>query len=298
MGYRFEQVDVFTSKRFAGNPLAVFTDASGLSHPQMQPIAREMNLSETTFVVPSTRTDCVARYHIFTPGRELPFAGHPTVGTAYVLVHSGRVPKAATSFMIEAEVGAVEVRLEGSPSDPSALFFSSPEVIFGPKYENRARLAEALNLTEADLLPGAPLEQAGCPVFHLNVGVATPQLVDRVILNNALFERLVGGVECDGIYVFAPTSEANHFYARLLCSESVGVVEDPATGSAASPLGAYVVRYGLVSGADDIEILIEQGVKMGRQSFITVRVHRDGPTPRRIEVGGGVVPVLTGELNI
>jgi trans-2,3-dihydro-3-hydroxyanthranilate isomerase len=298
MGYRFEQVDVFTRQRFAGNPLAVFTDATGLSSEQMQLIAREMNLSETTFVVPSTRADCVARYRIFTPGRELPFAGHPTVGTAFVLARSGRVPPGATSFMMEAKVGAVGVRLEGPPRDPSALFFTSPEVVFGPHYEDRARMAEALDLSEGDLLLGAPAQQAGCPVFHLNIGLKTPQLVDQVILNNALLTRIMGGVDSDGIYVFAPTGKPNHFYARLLCFENVGIVEDPATGSAASPLGAYLLRYGLVSGAGELDILIEQGVKMGRQSFINVRVLPDGRAVKRIEVGGSVVPVLAGELSV
>ena len=159
MMYRFEQVDVFTKERFAGNPLAVFTDARGLSPDQMQLIAREMNLSETTFVVPSSRPECVARYHIYTPGRELPFAGHPTVGTAYVLARSGRVPASSTSFNLEAKVGAVAVRVEGATSDPEALFFTSPEVIFGPKYENRARIAEALNIAEGDLMPGVPFDR-------------------------------------------------------------------------------------------------------------------------------------------
>ncbi len=298
MTYEFQQVDVFTDRRFSGNPLAVFTDAVGLTGEQMQQIAREMNLSETTFVVASARPDCIARYHIFTPGRELPFAGHPTVGTAYVLACAGRVPGEATSFNLEAAVGPVAVRIEGPVGDPRALFFTSPDVVFGSKFENRARIAEAIGVTEADLLPGAPVEWAGCPVLHLNIGLKTPQLVDRVVMNGALFSRLLGDVEADGVYVFAPSGSANRFYARLLCFESVGIVEDPATGSAASPLGAYLVRYGLVKGGDEIELMIEQGVKMGRQSFLQVRVLRDGPALQRIEVGGPVVPVLVGHLTV
>ena len=269
-----------------------------LTPEQMQLIAREMNLSETTFVVPSTRADCVARYHIYTPGRELPFAGHPTIGTAYVLARSGRVPAGATSFHLEAKVGAVPLRLEGPAADPSALFFTSPEVIFGPKYENRARIAEALNVAESDLLPGAPLEQTGCPVLHLTVGLRTPQLVDQVIMNSSLFTRLMGNEESDGVYVFAPAGAPNRFYSRLLCFENVGIVEDPATGSAASPLGAFLVRYGLVSGESEVDIVVNQGVKMGRPSYLNVRVHRDGPQVSRIDVGGSVVPVLSGELTI
>jgi trans-2,3-dihydro-3-hydroxyanthranilate isomerase len=298
MQYRFEQVDVFTNTRFAGNPLAVFTDVANLMPETMQLIAREMNLSETTFVLPATRSDCVARYRIFTPGQELPFAGHPTLGTAYVLVRSGRAPAGATSFKMEAEVGAVPVRIEGPSSDPSALFFTSPEVRFGPKYDDRTGIAGALNVTEDDLLPGAPLEQAGCPVMHLNVGLKTPQLVDQVVLNSPLLSRLVGDTSSDGVYLFAEMDKPNQFYARLLCYENVGIVEDPATGSAASPLGAYLVRHGLVGAKDDVEISINQGVKMGRPSLLTVLVKRVGPAVQRIEVGGSVVPVLKGELTV
>jgi trans-2,3-dihydro-3-hydroxyanthranilate isomerase len=298
MQCRFEQVDVFTNTRFAGNPLAVFTDVANLLPETMQLIAREMNLSETTFVLPATRPDCVARYRILTPGQELPFAGHPTLGTAYVLVRSGRVPGGATAFNMEAQVGAVAVRIEGPSSDPSALFFTSPEVRFGPTYDDRARIAEALNVTEGDLLPGAPLEQAGCPVLHLNVGLKTPQLVDKVVLSGPLLSRLVGDTSSNGVYLFAKMDEPNRFYARLLCYESVGIVEDPATGSAASPLGAYLVRHGLVEGTDDIKIIINQGVKMGRPSLLTVLVKRVGPEVQRVEVGGSVVPVLRGELTV
>ena len=297
MKYPFEQVDVFTNTRFAGNPLAVFTNGANLTPETMQLIAREMNLSETTFVLPSIRDDCVAHYRIFTPGQELPFAGHPTLGTAYVLARSGRVPPGATSFNMEAKVGAVRVRIEGPASNPAALFFTSPEVRFGPTHQDRAHIAEALNVREDDLLSSAPIQQAGCPVHFLYVGLKTMELVDRVILNHAAFSRLVPDGQADGVYVFAPARARNRFYARMLGFENVGVVEDPATGSAASPLGAYLARYGFASDEDAIEIVIEQGVKMGRQSFINVRVSRDSSSVHRIEVGGSVVPVLKGELS-
>jgi len=298
MEYEFEQVDVFTNARFAGNPLAVFTNSSGLTHEQMQLIAREMNLSETTFVVPSKRPECVAYYHIFTPGQELPFAGHPTLGTAYVLARSGRVPAGATSFSMEAKVGAVPLRIEGPASDPRVLFFTSPDVRFGPAYENRAEVAAALNVREDDLLPDAPVQHAGCPVFFLYVALKTPQLVDRILMNHAALSRLMGDVESSGVYAFAPASAKNQFYARMLGFEKVGVVEDPATGSAASPLGAYLVRHELVNGAAEVEITINQGVRMGRPSLLTVLVQRSGSAVKRIDVGGSVVPVLKGTLTV
>lgn len=298
MQYHFEQVDVFTDRRFAGNPLAVFTDARGLSGEQMQLIAREMNLSETTFVVPSDKGDCLARYFIYTPGRELPFAGHPTLGTAYVLSRAGGVPPGATSFNLEAKAGIIPISVDADAPSRNAFFFFTPPTVFGSKYENRDRLAEALGVNGSDLLPGAPLEQIGCPVLHLTVGLKSPADVDRVVLNAPLLERLLDGEETDGVYLFAPAASPNRFYCRLLCFDHVGIVEDPATGSAAGPLGAYVVRYGLASGADVTDIQIDQGVKMGRPSLLRVRVHRDASPSRHVEVGGSAVFVLSGELEI
>jgi trans-2,3-dihydro-3-hydroxyanthranilate isomerase len=135
-------------------------------------------------------------------------------------------------------------------------------------------------------------------VFFLYVGLKMPELVDRVIMNHAAFAPLMGDVESSGVYAFAPAGAKNQFYARMLGFEHVGVVEDPATGSAASPLGAYLVRHGLVSGDAEIDITINQGVKMGRPSLLTVRVQRSGSAIKRIEVGGSVVPVLKGTLTV
>ena len=298
MKYRFEQVDVFTDRRFAGNPLAVFTDARGLSGEQMQLIAKEMNLSETTFVVPSERPECLARYHIYTPGRELPFAGHPTLGTAYVLARAGRVPPGVSSFNLEAKAGVIPIRADGDAASARTYFFFTPAVVFGPKYENRERLAEALGVPADGLLPDAPLEQIGCPVLHLTVGLKSPAAVDRAVLNGPLLERLLGPEVTDGVYLFAPAGAPNRFYCRLLCLDNTGITEDPATGSAAGPLGAYLVRYGLASGSNPIEIEIEQGVKMGRPSLLHVHVHREAPPARHVEVGGSAVFVLSGELEI
>lgn len=295
--YEFEQVDVFTDKQFAGNPLAVFTDARGLTREQMQLIAREMNLSETTFVVAPTRSDCIAHYYIFTPGRELPFAGHPTVGTAYVLARSGRVPKDARSFNLEAEVGAVPLRIEGSPDNPRAFFFQLPDVVFGPTYQDRAAVARALNLGEDDLLAGAPVQAAGCPVLHLNVGLKTAELVDKVTMNSSALSQLTGREDIDAVYVFAPAG-GNHLYARLLGFENTGIVEDPATGSAAGPLGAYLVRHNLTANDENFDLVVEQGVKMHRQSFLNVNIRRSGAQVKSIEVGGSAVSVLKGTLEI
>ncbi|HYB69469.1 MAG TPA: PhzF family phenazine biosynthesis protein, partial [Candidatus Bathyarchaeia archaeon] len=130
--YRFVQVDVFTDRVFGGNPLAVVFDAKGLGDGEMQAIAREMNCSETTFLLPPTRPDCAARVRIFTPARELPFAGHPTIGTAWVLATERLLPPNNLRFNLEEGIGPVEVTLEGEPTRPSQLWMRHGEARFGP----------------------------------------------------------------------------------------------------------------------------------------------------------------------
>ncbi|HLW37751.1 MAG TPA: PhzF family phenazine biosynthesis protein [Candidatus Eremiobacteraceae bacterium] len=296
--YDFEQVDVFTQQRFRGNPLAVFTDATGLSKTHMQDIAREMNLSETTFVVPSERADCAARVYIFTPGMELPFAGHPTIGTAWVLARNGDLPKDANVVQLHENVGPITLRLEGPTDDPSALFLTAPPPKFGSIVENRAAMAAALNIDTDELLPDAPMQVVGVPVPFLYVMLRSSSGVDRVAVNGPALTKTISNPDLAGVFVFARQEQPNHVYSRMLGAEHVGVVEDPATGSASGSLGAYLVQHGLVSGNGSIDVLSEQGTKMGRQSFVSIRIERAGGQVKRIEVGGSVVPVLRGSLEI
>lgn len=296
--WAFEQVDVFTHERFMGNSLAVFTDALGLNKTQMQAIAKEMNLSETTFVVPPDDDACAARVHIFTPGQELPFAGHPTIGTAWVLAKNGALPKDATSIQLQETVGRVPVRLEGPARDPSALFLTAPPVTFGAIVAKRAALAAALNLDETDLLPEAPIQIVAAPVPFLYVAAATQALVDRASINHPALLGLLAGNAVDGVFIFTRQPGRQAAYSRMLGLEHIGIVEDPATGSASGPLGAYMLRYGILQAGNRAEILSEQGTKMGRQSFVSIIVERDGDAIRSIEVGGSVVPVLRGELEL
>src|SRR5262249_41903589 len=156
--YRFHQVDVFTDRPLAGNPLAVVLDAGDLSDRDMQAIALEMNLSETTFVLPSARPECIARVRIFTPRRELPFAGHPTLGTAFVLARA-RLPSAAPpTLTLEEGIGPIHVGLEGDPSRPSFLWMRHRPAVWNDEVKQRSEIAQALGLDEADLLPGAPIQ--------------------------------------------------------------------------------------------------------------------------------------------
>jgi len=295
--YRFVQVDVFTDRLFGGNPLAVVLDPEGLSDAEMQAIAREMNLSETTFVLAPTRADCAFKVRIFTPARELPFAGHPTLGTAWVLATERRVGGAAR-FALEEGVGPIAVELEGDPARPSFVWMRHPEARFGQPLVGRAAVAAALGLTEADLLPGAPVQSGSTGNDFLFVPLRDPVIVDRAALDVSANIDGAGPTAALGVFVFAPVpGAAARVYSRMFAPRS-GVPEDPATGSASGPLGAYLVRHGLVKAGDDVEIVSEQGVKMGRPSIVRIRLRAPDGRPTDIRVGGGVVPVLDGSLRL
>ncbi len=300
--YRFVQVDVFTEQIFGGNPLAVFPDASGLQDAEMQAIAKEMNLSETTFVLPPTDPTCAARVRIFTPARELAFAGHPTIGTAFVLASSGRLPTGSTDLALEEGVGSVPVRLEGDPAAPAFLWMRHPPATFGSQLLERDALAHALRLSPADLLDDAPIVVGSTGSPFLYVPLRNREAVDCAELDVPALLAIFADEAAVGVFIFAPdgvdASSNQWVYSRMFAPHTSGIPEDPATGSASGPLGAYLVRYGLVPSSDHARIVSEQGTKMGRQSFVHIRVRRGGTPTEEIEVGGSVVPVLEGELRL
>lgn len=298
--HRFVQVDVFTDRVFGGNPLAVVFDAAGLADGEMQAVAKEMNLSETTFILPPTRGDCAARVRIFTPARELPFAGHPTIGTAWVLATHGLLPGKPSAFNLEEGIGPVPVTLEGDPARPSFLWMRHREPEWGPELANRAEVAAALSLADPDLVPGAPIQTGSTGSRFLFVPLRDRATVDRAVLDVPKIIRALGDQPLVGIFVFAPDPDpaAGRVHSRMFAPHTSGIPEDPATGSAAGPLGAYLVQHRLVKASEKVEIVSDQGVKMGRPSRLHIRgVTRDGRLDE-IEVGGSVVPVIDGRLRV
>ncbi len=300
--YRFVQVDVFTDRVFGGNPLAVVLDGRGLTDGEMAAIAGEMNLSETTFVLPPTRPECDARVRIFTPRRELAFAGHPTIGTSFVLATRGMLPAGARTLTLEEGVGPVPVRLEGDPAAPDFLWMRHGEATFGPPLAPRADFAAALGLTESDLLPGAPIQTGTTGSAFLYIPLKDRAAVDRAALDVAAILRCFSDMTAVGVFIFAPDFHPNatdeHVYARMFAPHTSGIPEDPATGSASGPLGAYLVRHGIVAAERTVRIVSEQGTKMGRQSFIHIAVSTEAGAVTDIEVGGSAVPVLEGIVSL
>ena len=193
--YQFRQVDVFTDRQFGGNSLAVIPDAYGLSDSQMQSLANEMNLSETTFVFPPTDPEDLADVRIFTPGIELPFAGHPTVGTAFVLASLGRV--AAQHFSFQERIGRLPIRLEGDPRNPAVIWMTQPLPTFGPAVVDRERVAKGVGLSETDLLP-QPIRSGTAGVPFLFIPLRDPETVDRARTSSEGIRGLQGTEDCNG----------------------------------------------------------------------------------------------------
>jgi trans-2,3-dihydro-3-hydroxyanthranilate isomerase len=283
--YRYLVVDVFTRQPLEGNALAVFPQASKIDDVLMQRIARELNLAETAFVLRATRPDCAVRVRIFTPTKEMVFAGHPTIGTAFVLLEEGIVPGQREHFVLEEKVGPVPIRVEREGERP-LIWLRTPPIEDGRVYD-RGVCAESLGIELKDLMDISPqLLSAGNPTIF--IPVKDKGTVDRTMMDIRGMRNL-NGVDREPacVFVFTPTGEGA--YSRMFAPE-YGIVEDPATGSSTGPLASFMMRQGLVSAVPGTRFISEQGTKMGRRSILYVHVMgqhgADG-----IEVGGYVTPV-------
>jgi trans-2,3-dihydro-3-hydroxyanthranilate isomerase len=289
--YPYTVVDVFTTEPLSGNSLAVFPEASEFDAAAMQKIARELNLTETAFVLPPTRSDCAARVRIFTPTREMAFAGHPTVGTAFVLLHKGIVPSDSTEFLLEEEVGPVPIRVERGQHPLICL--RTPPIHEGRCFDG-ALCARALGLKQEDLLPLTPqLLSAGNPT--LLIAVKDKAAVDRASLNLKGLSVLKGAAnELFCVFLFATTPDGA--YSRMFAPD-YGIPEDPATGSSTGPLAVFMIRQGLLSSAAGTRFVSEQGTRMGRRSLLHVELCGENGTDG-IYVGGHVTPIIEAVMNL
>ncbi len=282
--YRYRLVDVFTRNPLEGNGLAVFLNADSLDTATMQKIAREMNLAETTFVLKPTRRDCVANVRIFTPKEEMVFAGHPTLGTAFILMQERVVPWGLRQFQLEEKVGAVPVRVE--PGERPKLWLTTPPITGGRTFDPQA-CVRALGVDIGDLLGPMPqILSAGNP--NLFIALRTKEAVDRASVDAASLRGLKQpGDPLFCVFVFTPTPDGA--YARMFAPDH-GITEDPATGSATGPLAAYMQQHSIAPG---LEFVSEQGVKMGRPSYLHVKLSDGG-----VEVGGYVTPVAKAVMTL
>lgn len=298
---RYFTADIFTSTRFGGNQLAVLPDARGLTDEQMLAITREFNYSESTFVFPPDDPAHTRRVRIFTPGGEIPFAGHPTVGTAFVLASIGEVPLTGdeTRIVLEEKVGPVPVLIRGRNGQPEFCQFSVaklPEV--GPPLPPRPVLAAALSLTEDDLLDGAWHPQVvSCGLPFAFVPVRDRGVVARSRLRLDQWEQHLAGTPGEAVMIFAmDAEEQGHDVRARMYGPSFNIIEDPATGSACAALGGYLAMRSRREGTQ--RWVIEQGYEMGRPSLIEVEADVARGAVTAVRVGGASVMVCEGEMVI
>lgn len=299
MHYRYVVANVFTDKPFAGNPLAVFPEADGLSAIEMQRIASELNLSETAFVVPP-EIGGDARVRIFTPASELPFAGHPTVGTAIVMARIGIIPAGEAELVFEEGAGPVRVSLEWSDGDATLAWLTAPVL---PRLDAEAPapedIAQAISLDVSDIDVGAPgpaVLSAGNP--FLFVPLRGTEALARARVDPVGWRSLMDELPANGLYMFCliGPSGSRHLRARLFAPDQ-GIPEDPATGSAAAALPADLVqRYGQRDGIT--RWTIEQGIEMGRPSELTIEVTVGSGAIENVRVGGTAVIVSEGAMDV
>jgi trans-2,3-dihydro-3-hydroxyanthranilate isomerase len=280
----YHVLDVFTDHAYAGNPLAVVLDADGLSSEQMQQMAREFNLSETTFVLPTTATESTYRLRIFTPSTELPFAGHPSVGTAWLLAHLGRIPSGAVVQECGAGLLPVVVDAGGATLSGGAVSVSD-EMLAAP-------FAEALGYSQLDHVGTAP-RWCGCGIdfgyLHVrdeSLAAASPDAARVGALCNSLGNAGLCAFSFDG----------TDAHSRVFAA-GAGVTEDPATGSAALGLGVFLVASGLLPADTTSTFTIAQGAEIGRPSRLTVTVRAERGRVVEARVAGQVVPIATGTIT-
>ena len=278
--YEYRTVDVFTDKPFGGNPLAVFREPGSLDPKTMQAIAKELHLSETTFVLPPSSAAADHRVRIFTPDAELPFAGHPTLGTAFVLADGKD-----GAMRLGEGVGVINVTLR-----EGFVQMVQPLPTFSGTTITRKVAADALGLAVEEVRSGVPIQVGSSGVPFLFIPLANMKAVRRA--------HAPIGLDAS-VYVFAMSAErsGSHVHGRMF-SGGLGAGEDPATGSAQGPLGAYLVAHELVQTGPTTRIRSEQGFEIGRPSILDIEVDRAGAAITAVRVGGRCVAMGGGWLDL
>ena len=288
--FAFTQFDVFTSRPLEGNPLAVVHDASGLSDGEMQSIAREMNLSETTFIFPreaSIERERGIRVRIFTVQEELPFAGHPTLGTAFFLRGNSGVPE----IKLDLNVGTIPVRFEERGDEPVFGEMTQRDPEFGTTHDPQT-IANVTGVALEDIDLSFPIQTVSTGTPFTMLPIRNLEAMSRLELKHRESSEYLR--KSDGRFLFSVTRETVDSSARLHARMLFYNGEDPATGSASGCCAAWMVQHGIAR--PDERVMIEQGVEMRRPSRIFVRASRNNDRVVNVRVGGNVVEVLRGEL--
>ncbi|MCX7772009.1 MAG: PhzF family phenazine biosynthesis protein [Clostridia bacterium] len=288
---RYYFVDVFAEKPYSGNQLAVFPDAGSLSSEEMQAIAREVNFSETTFILNQDHQASRYRVRIFTPQYEVPFAGHPTLGTAYII--RNRLQTVPTdSLTLVYEAGDIPVSVGTTPEHKEIYWMKQLEPEFREVLPADS-LADVLGLAPSDLNAAFPVQQVSTGLAHIIVPVKNHKALAAIKVSKEKYFSLIEKTWAKNIQVFCPgTHDGQDGISTRMFTDYLGIPEDPATGSGNGCLAGYLVKHRFFGGAS-VELRSEQGYEMGRPSVLFLKAAQAGESIK-IEVGGGVVPVAEG----
>jgi trans-2,3-dihydro-3-hydroxyanthranilate isomerase len=295
---RYLHYDVFTEQPHTGNQLAVFMDPAGLPTEVMAAMTREMNFSECTFAFPAEAAGTDLRLRIFGRGGEMPFAGHPVIGSAFALADEGVIAAGRTEFVFGLGIGPTPVALEWDGGRLRFAWMTQQRPTYGASLQPGPALASAMGVDVGQFVAGLPVQEVSCGSAFFYAALTTRAAVDAVQMNarelDAVFTQ--AGIQRRGIFVFTTEKgdEGATVYSRMVGATGS---EDPGTGSASGPLGCYLVRHGLVTAAAAGAIVSLQGVKMRRPSRIHIRLAATGHEVSRVEVGGTSVLVGDGRLR-
>ena len=290
----FNIVDVFAEEKYAGNQLAVVRDAQGPSASKMQTIAKEMHYSETTFILSDKKQRGGYDVRIFTPEEEVPFAGHPTLGTAYVISQE-IIKKQTDKIILNLKVGQISVTITYVDGKPDVLWMRQKQPTFGKIHETKT-IADTINLDPSDIDAAFPVQEVSTGIADIIVPLKTLSAVKRARTNRDKYFQLVKNTEAKSILVFCPETyhRQNHLNVRVF-ADYYGIPEDPATGSANGCLAAYLVKHRYF-GQNQINIRIEQGYEIGRLSLLLLKAMQGKGGRIDVNVGGKVQPIAKGEL--
>lgn len=287
----FYIVDVFAETKYAGNQLAVFTGGEALSTVEMQQLAKEMNYSETTFITAPDQRTGGYDVRIFTPNKELPFAGHPTLGTAFILQQE-LIKQPLPTIVLNLQVGQIPVSILYHDGLADVLWMQQQAPVFGETF-SAAAIADVLNLEETDLDPNFPIQAVSTGVPFIIVPLKTHQALKQARIHRDRYFALIEKTQAKEILVFCPETYRleNQLSVRVF-AESLGIPEDPATGSANGCLAGYLVQYAYFNSTA-IDIRVEQGYEIGRPSLLLLRAQQTATTIE-VFVGGKVILVAHG----
>jgi trans-2,3-dihydro-3-hydroxyanthranilate isomerase len=275
----------------------VFTDPAGLATDDMARITREMNFSECTFLLPAEQAGTDVRLRIFSPVGEMPFAGHPVIGSTFALAHEGLVTPTSGRLVLGLGIGPTPVDLEWKGAELAFAWMTQQPPQYGPTLDARDRMASALGIEQASLHDGVPIQSVSCGLAFLFVPLRSRAAVDRCVLDPRASEAILedSGLGRLGIFVFSvePADDGATVYSRMLGTGR----EDAATGSASGPLGCYLVRHRLVPPGQAGQMVSRQGVKMGRPSLVHIRIAGTPDAITAVQVGGSSVLVGDGRIT-